>query len=179
MSDAEKLARAHRVVGTDLNGMELLREGDDQGWLQEEQGGGDDDRGQDYEEGDEEDDNSDEQWQTVEADDFSTFGVSFNPKKQTIPSTVSSQPKTKNKKQIPMLEVTEINIARMFPRCVSHRLRVRDGPKEEVFASMVFGATFDFDDDEIGKVGGSLEGGEVVEERPTVKDVLVSILSEV
>jgi hypothetical protein len=68
----------------------------------------------------------------------------------------------------------------MFPRCVSHRLRIRDGPREEVLAGAVFGATFG--DEEIiteEEEEGVLGFVDAYEVRPTVKDVLVSVLSEV
>lgn len=200
MSDAEKLVRAHRVVSTDLNGMELLRDGDDENWILEDQDDEehDNDEDEDDDDNDDDDENSDEQWQTVEADEFSSFGITFpkslNSKKQPQ-TTVSSNSKSKTKTNkkinnnnnnlkngIPKLEVTEINIARMFPRCVSHRLRVRDGPREEVVAaSLLFGATFDWDDevDDAGTNTGREVYMGTYEERPTVKDVLVSILSEV
>lgn len=201
MSDAEKLVRAHRVVSTDLNGMELLRDGDDENWILEDQDDEEHDNDEDEDDDDDDDDeNSDEQWQTVEADEFSSFGITFpkslNSKKQPQ-TTVSSNSKSKTKTNkkiittnnnnnlkngIPKLEVTEINIARIFPRCVSHRLRVRDGPREEVVAaSLLFGATFDWDDevDDAGTNTGREVYMSTYEERPTVKDVLVSILSEV
>ncbi|OBZ70852.1 hypothetical protein A0H81_09222 [Grifola frondosa] len=65
-------------------------------------------------------------------------------------------------------DVSEVDIARVFPRVVSHRLRVRDGPEHEVLGSLVWPA---------------VEGKETSEvlgwERKTVKEILVGILADV
>lgn len=62
------------------------------------------------------------------------------------------------------LDVSEADVARMIPRVISHRLRVRDGPQDEVLGSALFGA---------------VEASHKRAETPTVKDVLVRILAEV
>jgi len=70
------------------------------------------------------------------------------------------------------LDVSEADIARMFPRVVSHRIRVRDSPFDEVLSSAVCGA--------VNVPGKEPQDEEVVEwERETVKDILVHILAEV
>ena len=66
------------------------------------------------------------------------------------------------------LDVSEADVARMIPRVISHRLRVRDGPQDEVLGSALFGAV----DSEASEGRG--EGTTT-----TVKDVLVRILAEV
>jgi len=65
-----------------------------------------------------------------------------------------------------VLDVSEADVARIVPRVVSHRVRVRDGPEDEVLGSAVFGA--------VGK-------WELEEkwERSTVKDIVVQILADV
>ena len=94
-----------------------------------------------------------------------------------------------------VLDVSEADVARVFPRVVSHRVRVRGGPEEEVLSSAVCSAV-----DAPGSVSrGSLlqlqretKSGKVVGERgeegvdrvdgwerKTVKDILVEILMEV
>ncbi|KAI6040206.1 hypothetical protein EDC04DRAFT_2677952 [Pisolithus marmoratus] len=68
------------------------------------------------------------------------------------------------------LDVSEADIARMFPRVVSHRVRVRDSPFDEVLSSAVCGDMFQ---------PAGAKDGDPVWERDTVKDILVRILSEV
>lgn len=70
------------------------------------------------------------------------------------------------------LDVSEADIARMFPRVVSHRIRVRDSPIDEILSSAVCGATSIHGDK-------SKEVETVQWERETVKDILVHILTEV
>lgn len=68
------------------------------------------------------------------------------------------------------LDVSEADVARIFPRVVSHRLRVRDSPFDEPLSSLVCGA--------VGRSTGTGEEGPVWE-RQTVKDALIHVLSEV
>ena len=70
---------------------------------------------------------------------------------------------------IPVLDVSEADVARIVPRVISHRLRVLDSPEDQLLGSAVFGAF------RAGKVENAYEGWE----RSTVKDILVQILSEV
>jgi hypothetical protein len=68
-----------------------------------------------------------------------------------------------------VLDVSEVDIARIVPRVISHRVRLRDGPEDELLSSAVFGATFK-------------PPPEVLEDEVTldsVKKVLVQILSDV
>ena len=67
------------------------------------------------------------------------------------------------------LDVSEVDVARIAPRVISHRVRVRDGPEDEILSSALFGATFK----PLPKATTSTTG------RPTVKSLLVEILSEV
>jgi len=73
-------------------------------------------------------------------------------------------------KPVPTLEVSEVDVARIFPRVVSHRLRIRAGPEDGVLASALFGATFK-------PPLSVLQEGEKAFN--SVKSVLVNILSEV
>lgn len=68
------------------------------------------------------------------------------------------------------LDVSEADIARIFPRVVSHRVRVRDSPFDEVLSSAICGPMSRPTD---------ADGRELAWERSTVKDILVRILSEV
>lgn len=63
------------------------------------------------------------------------------------------------------MDVSEVDIARMLPRVLTHRLRVRDGPDHEILSSVVFPA--------------ALNGSDKVEShRRTVKEILVQIIGE-
>ncbi|RPD57518.1 hypothetical protein L226DRAFT_551309 [Lentinus tigrinus ALCF2SS1-7] len=72
-------------------------------------------------------------------------------------------------------DVSEEDVARIFPRVVSHRLRVRDGPDDEILGSVMWPA--------IPVEGGA--GKEVANgvklgwERKSVKEILVRVLADV
>lgn len=71
------------------------------------------------------------------------------------------------------LDVSEVDVARIAPRVISHRVRVRDGPEDEVLSSALFGATFK-------PLPKSTTSTAVLPTgRLTVKGLLVEILSEV
>ncbi|KAF8149483.1 hypothetical protein B0H34DRAFT_188768 [Crassisporium funariophilum] len=75
-----------------------------------------------------------------------------------------------------VLDVSEVDIARIVPRVISHRVSMRDGAEDEVLSSALFGATFR------PKIPNNTanDGGHITEDRmQTVKGVLVQILSEV
>lgn len=73
-----------------------------------------------------------------------------------------------------VLDVSEVDIARIVPRVISHRVRLRDGPEDELLSSALFGATFK-PPPEILQAGQG--EGEVTLD--SVKKVLVQILSDV
>ena len=63
------------------------------------------------------------------------------------------------------MDVSEVDVARIIPRVLTHRLRVRDGPDHEVLSSVVFSAV--------------LTGSDKVEShRRTVKEILIQIIGE-
>jgi len=64
-------------------------------------------------------------------------------------------------------DVSEVDIARIFPRVVSHRLKVRDGPDDEVLGSVMFPAA-------LGQ-----EETDMSYSRRSVKDILVNVLASV
>ena len=153
--DAEALVRASRVLGTDPTGAELIREHAER---------------------------------PRETDSTSTYPRSH----PSIASTSSDglidgldiletyEPVGDSNLQHSMagqseqseLDVSEADIARMFPRVVSHRIRVRDSPFDEILSSAVCGAT--------SPPGNESQEEETVQwERETVKDILVHILAEV
>ena len=85
-------------------------------------------------------------------------------------STHSNPEALEESKVGPILEISEVDVARIFPRVVSHRLRLRDGPHDEVLSSVLYGAT-------VEPPLSAIPEGETASE--SVKAVLVDILSEV
>lgn len=73
-----------------------------------------------------------------------------------------------------VLDVSEVDIARIVPRVISHRVRLRDGPEDELLSSALFGATFK-PPPEVLQTGQ----GEDEVTLDSVKKVLVQILSDV
>ncbi|KAI1795594.1 hypothetical protein LXA43DRAFT_881607 [Ganoderma leucocontextum] len=73
-------------------------------------------------------------------------------------------------------DVSEEDVARIFPRVVSHRLRARNGPDDELLGSVMFPAV-------PPKTGGAAtevgEGMRLGWERKSVKEILVRILADV
>ncbi|KAH9998508.1 hypothetical protein BJV74DRAFT_824886 [Russula compacta] len=69
-------------------------------------------------------------------------------------------------------DVSEVDVAKVVPRVVSHRLRVRDGPEDEIMASVVFMAT-------IPRIPTGIEKKEGVWRRRTVKEILVKLMAQV
>lgn len=91
---------------------------------------------------------------------------------------------------IPFLDVSEADIARIAPRVMSHRLRVREGPEDEILGSALFGAVksgkpiarYGYDGIRGGQQIGDEEGDLDALRlgcRSTVKDILVGILMDV
>lgn len=156
--DAEALIRASRVLGADCTGAELIKEHAER---------------------------------THETASTSTYPHSLPSIASTssdwlidgfdVPETYealggsSLQHSVASQSEPPVdLDVSEADIARMFPRVVSHRIRVRDSPFDEILSSAVCGAT--------STHGNKSHEGETVQcqwERETVKDILVHILAEV
>lgn len=66
-------------------------------------------------------------------------------------------------------DVSEVDAAKVVPRVISHRLRVRDGPEDEMMAGVVFLAT-------APRVPASNESKEGVWRRRTVKEILVKLI---
>ncbi|RXW18058.1 hypothetical protein EST38_g7792 [Candolleomyces aberdarensis] len=161
--DAEDLARAARVIGSDLTGMELLRPVDSEG----------DDTSDYY------DAQSTQYMKTI--DESSTTNLLRKDSTYGSFTRMSSMGQEADMEgEIVVLDVTEVDVARTMPRVVTHRMSVRDGPEEEVLASAVIGATFG------RSLGGEDADGRGVAESfrkgydgLTIKDVLVDILNKV
>jgi len=69
-------------------------------------------------------------------------------------------------------DVSEVDAAKVVPRVISHRLRVRDGPEDEMMAGVVFLAT-------APRIPAGVEGKGVVWRRRTVKEILVKLIGDV
>ncbi|KAH9061228.1 hypothetical protein EDB87DRAFT_1610668 [Lactarius vividus] len=69
-------------------------------------------------------------------------------------------------------DVSEVDAAKVVPRVISHRLRVRDGPEDEMMAGVVYLAT-------APRVPVGVESNEGVWRRRTVKEILVKLIGDV
>ncbi|KAI0075785.1 hypothetical protein K474DRAFT_1663891 [Panus rudis PR-1116 ss-1] len=79
-------------------------------------------------------------------------------------------------------DVSEVDIARVFPRVVSHRLRVRDGPEDEILGSLMFPAVESAKTRVMMAAAATATEGDnkdAVVPRKSVKEILVEILAEV
>lgn len=69
-------------------------------------------------------------------------------------------------------DVSEVDAAKVVPRVISHRLRVRDGPEDETMAGVVYLAT-------APRVPTGVESKEGMWRRRTIKEILVKLIGEV
>jgi len=69
-------------------------------------------------------------------------------------------------------DVSEVDVAKVVPRIVSHRLRVREGPEDEMLAGVMFVATNP-------RVLTGVENEDGVWRRRTVKEILVKLMTQV
>ena len=225
MEDAEKLARACRVLGTELGGWELIRD----------PAVGRESEGQGLADVDDDDDGNGSNGGSIRGMEFETGynpgnGVVIDvglgslgetPSSGDVHARVEQPPRSKSKSavhkqkeraqvvewhprplkvafdgprsvepsirstdgvdsEVPMFDVSEADVARIVPRVVSHRVRMRDGWMDEVLAGAVCGATFFVDKGGVERKSGQ-DGMEVEigHGEATVKDVLVRILQRV
>jgi len=81
------------------------------------------------------------------------------------------------------LDVSEADVARIFPRVVSHRVRVRDSPVDEILSSAVCGAVswprFTPTETDPDWEAVDVHDPNIAWERETVKDILVHVLATV
>ncbi|KAJ4493764.1 hypothetical protein C8J55DRAFT_499717 [Lentinula edodes] len=164
IEDASELSRAARVLGGDPTGMELISE-----TLRSDDAKTDDNSTTGGETGD-------ERFSKVLNDVESAFVV-IDPQVdiETHLSTefAHEDPDSVRVPALPVLDVTQADIARIVPRVLTHRLRVKDGPEDEVLASAVFGAAFS------ATSRKEERGRKRDRNRVTVKELLVEILQEV
>ncbi|KAJ3986249.1 hypothetical protein F5890DRAFT_1022347 [Lentinula detonsa] len=167
IKDASDLSRAARVLGGDPTGMELIND-----TLRLDDVKTDDNSTTGGEVGE-------ERFSKV-SNDFGSAFVVVDPRLDiNIEPRLSSEEEAQEDsgsvrpRALHVLDVTQADIARIVPRVLTHRLRVRDGPEDEVLAGAVFGATF-------SAIAMQQEGGKKRElNRVTVKELLVEILQEV
>ena len=77
-----------------------------------------------------------------------------------------------------VLDVSEADIARIVPRVLSHRLRVRDGPEDEIMGNLIHSAVGSCATCEVGDEEDDVKKQSTWERR-MVKDILVRILAEI
>lgn len=147
MKDAEDLVKASRVVGNDLTGMELVRPtlcvDDPELELQPSE-------------------------ELVVLEEEEEEGGEGEEEQEEQEEETSERNEDNPVDRV--LDVSEVDIARIVPRVVSHRVRLRDGPEDEMLSSALFGATFKPPPE-------VLQADEVPLD--SVKKVLVQILSDV
>jgi hypothetical protein len=69
-------------------------------------------------------------------------------------------------------DVSEVDAAKVVPRVISHRLRVRDGPEDELMAGVMFMAT-------TPRIHTGVENNGTTWRRRTVKEILVKLMGHV
>ncbi|KAH9961313.1 hypothetical protein BC827DRAFT_1203800 [Russula dissimulans] len=69
-------------------------------------------------------------------------------------------------------DVSEVDVAKVVPRVISHRLRVRDGPEDEMMAGIMFMATRP-------RVPTGVEHKEGIWRRRTIKEIMVKLMAHV
>ncbi|KAG2756248.1 hypothetical protein P692DRAFT_20792787 [Suillus brevipes Sb2] len=172
--DAEVLARAARVLGVDQTGAELIKEVP----IGAPEHTDDDSTERGYP-------RSSTNTQSYEALIDGSALICDVPDMTSVHTHRSSRSAPIEDEELLELDVSEADVARIFPRVVSHRVRVRDSPVDEILSSAVCGA--------VRRPGGIPKGmdseweegvidvhdPDIVWERETVKDILVQVLAQV
>jgi hypothetical protein len=189
--DMDDLVRAARVVSGDRSGAELVRDKADLFTSSRGARGANSDHG------------TEEVWEDTAAADDALLGgqdsaslafesavslgrktTSFRTATQLsagsllLPASVLEEEEDGERQgDVVLMDVSNLDIARMMPRVLSHRVRVRHRREDEVLASLVCPAV----PPEVGVEDGSSETGAIKEpwHRGTVKDVMVEILKTV
>lgn len=191
MIQAESLVKACRVLGVDLTGMELIRpavldndESEAASSLKEEHdylsvnigyGPGTTIASMNT---------SREHHPLLAHSPAATGEGEYPPSSRPPPGLRLEEPDEEDEEQVELqeLDVTEVDVARIMPRVVSHRLRIRDGPDDEILSGAVFSATWKF---KLNAEESAEDGQEPQlaydddDKLQTVKAVLVQILSQV
>ncbi|KAH9484875.1 hypothetical protein JR316_0001777 [Psilocybe cubensis] len=173
MKDAEDLICASRIIGNDLTGMELVRSS---GLIYD---------GDAAEEDDDDDPSGNENVDSIARDyvrleDVDEHSTMSAPSRMNAKDTNEQQSLTATTTTTTsgVLDVSEVDVARIVPRVISHRVRLRNGPQDEILSSALYGATF-LPHQMPKPPVVSDESQKTADKTPSVKAVLVSILSEV
>jgi hypothetical protein len=182
MKDAIDLARAGRVIGGDLTGIELVR--DDAAFVAASKANGATRQGNGHGSGYtksegalDDDGNLDESPLATPSPTGNEHAHRYQPievvveEVNSVSSPVRTETPIRGAWDSEVLEVSEADIARIIPRVMTHRLRVRDGPQCEVLGSAMFPAVPGPGDDHEDIPTGIA--------RTTIKEILVRILAEV
>ncbi|KAF5383430.1 hypothetical protein D9757_006103 [Collybiopsis confluens] len=162
MHDALDLSRAARILGGDFTGLELV-----ESVLTAQ----DDDKLDGSSTADEGANGDERLPKAMTATDVGSAYVMIDPIETRL-SGEEGLESVKNEVVSPVLDVTQADIARIVPRVLSHRLRVRDGPEDEVLAGAIFSALFSASLSKAEREKRELGG-------VTVKELLISILQDV
>ncbi|KAF9227155.1 hypothetical protein BS17DRAFT_694756 [Gyrodon lividus] len=163
--DAEALVRATRVLGIDRTGAELLKEAANGAPMPSEVDGSSTDRHYSHSHLSMASISSDALLEEIDVPEVYEPSARSSVRRSFVGHLTGEEEPLE-------LDVSEVDIARIFPRVVSHRVRVRDSPFDEVLSSAVCGAV---------SRAGELQDpkAESMWKRDTVKDILVHILAEV
>ncbi|KAJ7268660.1 hypothetical protein B0H12DRAFT_1095966 [Mycena haematopus] len=166
MNDVLDLARAGRVIGGDLTGIELIREDAAFAAAKSRSNGHGNGNVHTKPENPESPITPEPVANTGLAHHYQPIEVVVEEVdgESTTPGRGAAE---KLERQPEVLEVSEADVARIAPRVMTHRLRVRDGPESEVLASARYPAVED-------DGGASKDPGRI-----TIKEILVRILAEV
>jgi len=158
--DVESLVKAERIIGGDLTGVEFIRV-----------------VGKEAEANLKEKNNTVEE--NVEDGDVESLDIGLDEENidgslNEISNSDEAYPNSDG-----TLDVSEADIARIVPRVLSHRLRVRDGPEDEILGSLAHSAVRSCAESQWGDEADDEGDGEKQTARNTVKEILVKILAEV
>jgi hypothetical protein len=158
LKDVEALVRAGRIIGGDLTGVEFIRA-----------------MSKGAEANSEENDDID---RSVEDGDVESLEI--GPDREKSKDSRHENANLKEAYSMPdeALDVSEADIARIVPRVLSHRLRVRDSPEDEILGSLMHTAVGSCTACEVGDQDDDVKKQSTWERR-MVKDILVKILAEV
>ncbi|KAK7473110.1 hypothetical protein VKT23_001209 [Stygiomarasmius scandens] len=167
MSEAIELTRASRVLGSSPTGMELII--DKAHEISKRNIG--------FDSGSDIDSSNREVW--IDVVDYGDVGnghaVAGNGVATQLSASSAAEDSNPKEVAIRVLDVTQADVARIFPRVVTHRVRVRNGSEDEVLSSALFGATnapHIYDADET-------RSRRIQENHVTVKDIMVNVLHTV
>lgn len=162
--DVQSLVRAGRVIGGDLTGAEFIR-------MMAKEAEANLESGSDVREGTFE-----------EGGDAESSDMGLDEENNVDSSPHHSSPNldaATNFELDETLDVSEADIARIVPRVLSHRVRVRSRPEDEILGSLVYTAVPSCAECDWENEPEDGDNPNKTGKRTTVKDILVKILAEV